>query len=192
MTDEELDRRLRESILSEEVDASRVEAAVRNRIRSRRRRFAVWGAAAAAAVVAVAAGLSYRDALPPVCAAAQKDHQREIVEGAPRRWRTSVSDIQSLAEKQRVPVEDIAALSDAGYRLERARLCFLEKQIFLHLVYTRDGSQYSVYLHTPSGKLASVHGTENVAYLESARVTALFVSSGSGAMEFARASANLL
>ena len=197
MTDDELDRRVRESVLSEEVDASRVEAAVRREIRSGRRRVAVWGAAAAALAIAIAGGLHYREAMPPVCAAAERDHQREIVEGAPRHWLTSISDIQSLAEKQGVPGETIAALASTGYRLERGRLCFLEKQVFLHLVYAREGSEYSVYLRPPDGgkgRSDSVRGSERVAYFETARVTAVFVGSAAGAdaMAFAQAGARVL
>ncbi len=52
----------------------------------------------------------------------------------------------SRGEARAYPASAIAALGTTGYRLERARLCFLKKQIFLHLVYTKDGSQFSVYL----------------------------------------------
>jgi len=196
MTDHELDQRLRQSVLSEEVDASRIESVVRNHIQGNRWRAFLW---AAAALIVVAAGLSYRvfytDPLPAICAAAQQDHQREIVNGAPRRWLTEDSAIRSLAETQGISAQAVAALSSTGYRLERARLCFLEKQVFLHLVYARDGSEYSVFLHSPDkseDRGNSPRGGAKVAYLQTPRVTAVFVSRERGAITFARAGANVL
>jgi hypothetical protein len=77
--------------------------------------------------------------------------------------------------------------------LERGRLCFLQKQIFLHLVYTKDGSELSVYLRPPSGLFNdSVRGEETLAYFETDRVTAVFVSRGADALAFARAAATVL
>jgi hypothetical protein len=190
MTDDELDQRLRASILAEEVDTSRVAAAVRNQIR-KPRRVALWAlATAAAASIALAAFLWPQ--IPPICVAAAQDHEREIVKGEPRRWLTDLSAIDALAEKQGVPASAIAALGTTGYRLERARLCFLKKQIFLHLVYTKDGSQYSVYLRPRTDEASfsnSVRGAENLAYFETNRVTAVFVSHGANAQAFARVSA---
>ena len=200
MTDEELDRRLREVILAQPVDTSRVAAVVRNQIAIRPRTVRGWAVAAAALIVmALAASFSYhtfrQEQIPPLCTAAVQDHQREIVNGEPRRWLTDASAIDSLAQKQGVPVQAIAALSTTGYRLERARLCFLKKQIFLHLVYTKDGAEYSVYLR-PRGREASfdssVRGTENLAYFQTDRVTAVFVSRATGARAFARAGAKVL
>jgi hypothetical protein len=189
MTDGELDRRLRDSILSEEVDTSFVAAAVRDRIR-KPRRVALWVLAAAAASIAL--GVSLWPQIPPVCVAAAQDHEREIVKGEPRRWLTELSAIDSLAEKQGVPASALAALGTTGYRLQRARLCFLKKQIFVHLVYTKDGSQYSVYLRPRTDEASftnSVRGAQNLAYFETNRLTAVFVSHGANAQAFARASA---
>jgi hypothetical protein len=109
------------------------------------------------------------------------------------------SAIQSLAEKQGVPSSAIAALDTTGYRLERGRLCFLEKQIFLHLVYTNDGREFSVYLRPRSSLLRrSVHqafvAAEDLAFFESDRLTAVFVAHQPGAnvLAFARAGARVL
>jgi hypothetical protein len=61
-------------------------------------------------------------------------------------------------------------------------LCFLRKQIYLHLVYTKDGSEYSVYLRPRSSeplgdavREAKV-GPEDTAYFRSHRLTAVFVA----------------
>lgn len=207
MTDDELDQRLRESILSDDVDASRIEHAVRDQIAPRPRHVRGWAVAAAAVIAMVlSAVFSHRtfikeERIPQVCVAAAQDHQREIVKGDPRTWRTDVSAIQSLAVKQGVPASAIAALASTGYALRRGRLCFLNKQIFLHLVFSKDGEEFSVYLRphgtepsfTPSVNGAEV-GSEDVAFFETTRVTAVFVSHrpGANAGAFARAAAKLL
>jgi hypothetical protein len=200
MTDDELDERVRAAMLAEPVDTSRVAAAVRGQMTPRVRTLPGWVVAAAAVIVTVlAATFSYRtfqkEQIPPVCAAAVQDHQREIVNGEPRQWLTDVSAIQELAKKQGVPPATIAALGSTGYRLERARLCFLQRQIFLHLVYSKQDAEYSVYLRSPGSVAAfdsSVRGSENLAYFETNRVMAVFVSQHAGAREFARAGAKVL
>jgi hypothetical protein len=207
MTDEELDQRLRERVLSEDVNTSRVELAIRNQIRTNRRTVPGWGVAAAAVIAMVLAGeFSYRtfrkEQTPPVCAAAAQDHEREIVSGEPRPWLSNMSAIESLAAKQGVPASAVTALNTTGYRLERARLCFLNKQIYLHLVYTRDGGEFSVYLRPRGGEPRgnSVHqvdlGPDNLAYFQMHGLTAVFVSQHSGAaanvLAFARAGARAL
>jgi hypothetical protein len=187
MTDDELDQRVRESILAEPIDTARVAAAVRNQIR-RSRHVPHWALLAIAAGIVLAALLWPRT--PLVCVAAAQDHEHEIVQNEPRRWLTDLSDIESLAEKQGVPAAAIPALGTTGYLLERARLCFLKKEIFLHLVYTKDGRQYSVYLRPPSSEASfrdSVRGNANLAYFETRRLTAVFVSRTADAQAFARA-----
>lgn len=199
MTDDELDQRVRESVLAEQIDASRVEAAVRKQIRPRH--VPGWAVAAAAVIAMIAASVlshrsfvkesSVKQPTPPICVAAAQDHQREIVEGESRPWLADRSAIQSLAEKEGVPASAIAALDSTGYRLQRARLCFLQKQVFLHLVYGKDDREYSVYLRPPSGLFNdSVHGGKTLAYFESDRVTAVFVSQGADAFAFARAASS--
>ncbi len=107
MTDGELDQRLRDSILSEEVDTSRLAAAVRRQIQPQPRHVPGWAVAAAALIATLlAAGFSYRTFLkqqqiPQLCIAAAQDHQREIVKGEPRRWLTDIAAIDSLAEEAR-------------------------------------------------------------------------------------------
>jgi hypothetical protein len=203
MTDDELDQRVREGILSEQVDTSRVAAAVRNQIPARTRHVPGWAVAAAAVIVtALATTFSYetfrKEQTPALCIAAAQDHEREIVKGEPRPWLTQLSAIRSIAEKQGVPASAIAALATTGYSLERGKLCFLNKQIVLHLVYARDGQEISVFLQPRNSDSArgSVReanvGTENTAYFESHRLTAVFVTHYSGAAAFARAGVQVL
>jgi hypothetical protein len=212
MTDDDLDQRVRESLLSEKIDTSRVEQAVRQRIQApqrhiprlrhtpRRRQTLGWTVAAAILIAMLVAGALYRrQAAPALCIAAAQDHQNEIVDGQPRKWLRDLPAIQSLAQKQGVPVSAVAALATSGYRVERGRLCFLRGQIFLHLVYTRDGSEYSVYLRSQD-KVARIDrsvrevsvGPEHSAYFETNRLTAVFVGPQAGVAAFARAGAAVL
>lgn len=193
----ELEQRVRAAVLGEPIDTAPLERSIRERIN--RARVPRWAFVAAASLaLAIAGGFSYRAFFrpPPLCIAAAQDHEREIVNGEPRRWLSDLSSIQALGEKQGVPASAIAALGTTGYRLERGRLCFLKKQIFLHLVYAKDGDEFSVYLR-PRGSEASlgdsVHdtevGPEDLAYFQSHGLTAVFVSHRSGAnvLAFARA-----
>jgi hypothetical protein len=201
--DDDLDQRLRASILSEDVDTSRVAAAVRNQIHSRRSRGLRRVLAAAASIaLAIAVSFAYRAFFvpPPVCVAAVQDHEREIVKGNPRPWLLDLSAIQSLGAKQGVPASAIAVLGTTGYRLERGRLCFLKKQIYLHLVYSKDGAEYSVYLRPVTSEASFHHsvrevsiGAEDSAYFQTNQLTAVFVASHSrAAAAFARAGAKVL
>jgi hypothetical protein len=198
MTDDELDRRVRASILAEQIDTDPLARSIRARIGSPRA--PRWAAVAASLALVMAGALAYaiffRPHTPPLCIAAAQDHEREIVKGEPRRWLADLSSIQSLAQKQGVPASAITALGTTGYRLERARLCFLDKQIYLHLLYAKDGGEFSVYLRRRSGEPIgdSVHqanvGPDNLAYFESHGLTAVFVSHHSGAAADVLAFAN--
>ncbi|MBV9770898.1 MAG: hypothetical protein JOZ32_15095 [Bryobacterales bacterium] len=184
--DSEFDQRVRAGILSEAIDTAALERSLRDRIQ--RPRIPRWAFAAAAGIIlAIVSGVTYRTLFrpptPPLCIAAAEDHRREIVNGEPRRWLTDVAAIRSLALKQGVPASAIPALGAVGYRLERGRLCFLKKQIFLHLVYAKDGDEISVYLR-PRGSDSpfnhSVHeafaGPEDLAYFQTDRLSTVFVA----------------
>ena len=157
-------------------------------------------AAAASIALAITAGFAYRAFFvpPPVCVAAAQDHEREIVNGNPRHWLLDLSAIQSLAAKQGVPSSAIAELGAMGYRLERGRLCFLKKQIYLHLVYSKDGADYSVYLRPVTGgapfqrsvREVSI-GAEDSAYFQTNQLTVVVIALHSAAA-FARAGARVL
>lgn len=200
MTDDELDERVRAAMRAEPADTSRVAAAVRSQIAPRAWTVPGWAVAAAALIVTMLATMfSYREfhqeQIPAVCSAAMQDHQREIVNGDPRQWLRDLSAIQALAQKQGVPARAITALDSTGYRLERARVCFLGKQVFLHLVYSKRGGEYSVYLRPRSPEPSfdrSVRGTENLAYFETDGLTVVFVSQDTGARAFARAGVKVL
>jgi hypothetical protein len=199
MTDDELDQRVRASLLSEEQDTALLERSIRERLhRPRVQRGAV--AVAAGLALIVAGGFAYRQFFgprtPPVCIAAARDHSAEVANGLPREWLPDVHAIQSLAAQQGIPAEAITALGTTGYRFERGRLCFLKNQIFLHLVYTKGDEVFSVYLRRrdpemgfgPSIRQASFD-TEELAYFQTDRMTVVFVDEQmkTEALAFARA-----
>ena len=81
-----------------------------------------------------------------VYAAAARDHRHEIAERQPRRWVTDRAQIAALADRRGVPGSAVLALSAQGYHLERGRLCFVGRRVFVHLVYSADGHEFSVGL----------------------------------------------
>jgi Putative zinc-finger len=201
-----LDARTREVIAAEPVDATGVELWIRARIatelrgkvapisleRSRRRWF-IAAVGTAAVLLLIAAG--YRVLMTPnlgrVYADAALDHQREVVEDEPRRWLSDRPSVSALAEGQGIPASAPFALSSGPYRLERARLCFLDGRIFLHVVYTDGTREFSVYFRvrgdeslpaSPRGMgngnflHSSIIGSEQVACFQTKALTVVAVS----------------
>jgi Putative zinc-finger len=159
-----LDVRMREVIAGENVDVGAVERWIRARIpadprdkvalipqprlRSRRKWIATAMGVAAALLFAA---LSYRGLVGPrvarVYADAARDHPREVVEEAPRKWLSDRASISALAQGQGIAASVPFALSSGPYHIERARLCFLGARIYLHVVYTDGAREFSVYFH---------------------------------------------
>jgi len=223
-----LDARMREVIAGEHVDASAVERWIRARIsmepRSKiapmslrspaqphRRRWVASVAAVAAALLLIAAG--YRVLLgqhvAPVYAAAAQDHHLEVVNHAPRSWLFERAAISALAEGQGIPAAVPFALSSGPYRLERAKLCFLDGRIFLHAVYTDGTREFSVYFRVrgaqalpgspreiDNGRIlhTSTLGSEQVASLQTKDLTVMVVSDrySGDALQVARFAADAL
>lgn len=161
-----LDARLREIVLAEETKATQVDRRVREliaaesegnpmpQLQPRRRRWVAIAAGAAAAIVLAAVG--YRTVSGPqvarVYADAARDHGLEIVQHQPRPWLTDPASIAALAEQQGIAPSAVAALASGGYHLNRARLCFLDHRIFLHLVFSDGVQEFSVFLRQRDAK----------------------------------------
>ena len=193
-----VDAMLRESVLAEEVDSSRVEHNVRLVVGepaggrpARRWMFALAGLAA---VLLLAVFLTRAR---PVYAAAAKDHRLEIVELRPRQWSIDRTSIAAMAQRQGIPDAAIDRIAPAGYHLTQGKLCFLDGKVFLHLVYANDAGKLSVFLR-PANHIeamhAESHGAEHVAGFQDRNVSALFVTeqSGDSAMRFARSAAAVI
>ena len=181
-----LDAKLRSSVLAEEIDSSALNRRVRQRIAAGRiSGSARWMALTAGIAALFLAGtFGYRKFAEvqstKLCADAAQDHIREVVRGQPRRWLSDLKAIEQLAERNGLPGSSVAAFAPSGYRLERAKLCRLDGHIFLHLVYTENGREFSTYLRreTTPGKAPTVSDTagEHVAYVRTSQVTAMVVT----------------
>ena len=144
-----------------------------------------------------------------VYAAAARDHRLEIAEQQPRRWVAGPAQIAAMAERRGVPGSAVLALSAQGYHLERGRLCFVGPRVFVHLVYSGDGHEFSVYLRgrgtgaLPGAIRETVNsaplrvadeGIQHVASVETSRLTVLIVDdqSADAALRFARFASTVL
>ena len=219
-----LDAALGESMLSEGVDAAAIDRRVRERIAAesaakvqptppkqapRRWVIAVMGAAA----VLLLTALGYRLLMGPevvrVYAEAARDHRREVVEQQPRKWVSDPAQITATAEQRGVPRSVVLALAGQGYHLERGRLCFVGRRVFVHLVYSSAGHEFSVYLRQRNAEAlpgairetandnplrVSNEGSQYVASVETARLTVLVVNdqSAGAALDFARFASTVL
>ncbi|MBZ5602425.1 MAG: zf-HC2 domain-containing protein [Acidobacteriia bacterium] len=181
----DLDARVRDAIAAEPVETAAVEQRVRAEIAGgSRRRWIGIAASVAAAVVIASAGYRVWAAPDRICAAAADDHQREVVEGARRAWRSDAASIAELADREGLSSVAVQRLAPEGFQLEKGKLCRLDGRVFLHLVYSGASGTVSVFLRQrDANPIASIRdataGAEHVAYFDTDRVSALVVSDGS-------------
>lgn len=217
-----LDALLCDGVLAEQIDTSNVDARVLRAIHTSRTlegtrlpMYRRWGIVAAAAILlALIAGLAayrYTSGAPvtPMYAAVVRDHQLEVVERARRPWVSDAAVIQMLAAKQGIGADAFASLAPANYRLERAKLCPLSGNVYLHLVYTDGAHELSVFLHqgdiaplpgkvrgSSDGKVlrAASIGQDYLAGFQTGNLTALIVTdqSAPAALDAARSVARAL
>jgi anti-sigma factor RsiW len=180
---EAADEQLRQIIAAEPADTRAIEEQVRRRIaRGKIRRWAIPGLAAAAALVAVVLWRAPKPTPinPTLVADAVRDHTAELVNHAPRRWRADASEIGTIEKTQGIQDEDVKALEATGYRLQRARICRLGGAPWIHLVYARDGREFSVYMRVKEGQSvpesAETAGNLQLASFTHGRVQAVIVT----------------
>jgi putative zinc finger protein len=186
------DAQLRDVILAEPLDTATLERGVLEGIRAQKpgRRWIAVGALAAAAVLL--ATISYQAVvsarMTSTLAAAARDHRTEIVDRQPRKWLTDTASLQALARKQGFASTVITADAPDGYHLAQGRLCFLNGQVFLHLVYTAGAANFSLFLRRPDKRFlftTSATGagnfvSQNAAGFEKQYVTAVVVTQQPG------------
>lgn len=193
-----LDSLLRTAVIAEAVDCSRLEANVRRAIVHESRRWFV-AVAGIAAVLMIALAVRTIDVVRATAmfAAAARDHHLEIVEGRPRKWVTSHSELGALAQANGVPASAIEAIAPAGYHVEKGKICVLDGQFVLHLVYANGGANFSVFLRRARGSRSvrqQSRGAEHVAGFEQHQLAALIVTTlpGDAARRFALSAAAAL
>jgi len=149
------DARLREAMAPELEALSPSAHSVQNRVRrliarERRVRLLVPALAAAAVlVVGIFVWNSHRQVTTqtaPIFAAAARDHTAEVINQAPRRWRVNAADIAAVESSQGIPDSAVRSLEATGYHLDRAKICRLGATPYVHLVYSKDGHEFSVYM----------------------------------------------
>ena len=187
-----LDARLSRAFAQELPDTAQLEQSVRRQMASERpaRRWRV--AAGAMAAATVLGGFLLFTHTPRVYADAARDHQAEVVDNQPRHWRTNRAEIASLTLQLGLSFDQAASLAPAGYTLECAKFCGIDRRRTLHLVYSNGVRKVSVYVspHAASRseiRLATV-ASEGIASFETGRFTGMVVAAGTAAQceEFAR------
>jgi anti-sigma factor RsiW len=189
-----MDGRLRDAFSSALPDATAIEQTVRKHIAGERSRRWMMVAASAAAVL-VASVLGYRTLRPErLFSDAAEDHRLEVVEHQPRRWRTDPAEIGKLAARYGLSNVSVPA----GYRLEHAKMCGLDGEPALHLVYTNGVQEFSVFVLKPSGAsrknlhIVSV-GNERLAAFQTERLEMIATGGSSDeCLQLARAAAGAL
>ncbi len=181
------DEQLRQIVAAEPADTRAIEEQVWRRIaRAKTRRWVIPGLAAAAALTAM---VLWRAPLfapkptpinPVIVADAVRDHTAELINHAPRRWRADASEIGTIEKSQGIQDEDVKALEATGYRLQRARICRLGGAPWIHLVYARDGREFSVYMRVKENQSvpdsAESAGSLQLASFTHGRVQAVIVT----------------
>jgi anti-sigma factor RsiW len=198
-----LDARLREVLLAEEVDVSRVNRRVREliatesaatfvpQVRPRPRRWVTAAMGIAAALLLTVAGYVLMPGhVARVYADAATDHRMEVVEQQPRPWVTDPAKIAALAEQQGI-AGSVPFTVASVYHLERAKVCWLDGRFFFHAVYSDGTQEFSLFLRPRDGHglqgairgfangrfvRASSAGSESVSSFETSRLTAIVVT----------------
>jgi hypothetical protein len=119
--------------------------------------------------------------VPRLYSDAATDHRREVVNHEPREWLTDGAALEALAEHRGIQSSAVKVLSGEGYRLEKGRICQLDGQPFLHLVYTEGAREISAYLRPRKepgfGPLSTGDvGPEHIAVINGVHATGVFVA----------------
>jgi anti-sigma factor RsiW len=189
-----IDARLRKALCAGLPYAGELQWSVsRDIARERLRR---WMLLAVAAAVLIGAVLGYRTLRPEkLYRDAALDHRLEVVEHQPRHWRTDRAEIDKLAA--RYQLHDVAALAPAGYRLEHAKMCGLDGQPALHLVFTNGVQEVSLFVRSRTGGGSGISSTGAgdlyLASFQNDRIQIIATGGASGdCLRFVRSAASVL
>lgn len=177
-------------------------------ISARRQRFSRQFIGAAAAIILLMAGSAWwawhamataQGATPRLYTDAARDHQMEVVQHQPRRWRSGLAAMDALAARYGISGAALSALGPAGYKLDHGKICGLEGRPVLHLVYSNGAREVSLYLRRNDSKdrwnlREAVVGREYLDAFQTGRFTAVIVGEGSRSdcLQFARSAAMAL
>jgi len=120
---------------------------------------------------------------------AAADHRLEVIEHQTRAWLTDPEQIALLAKQQAILPAALDRITSGPYRLVRGKLCYLDRHVFLHLVFSDGTREFSLYLRPrevkarsePVGEIANGKRLctadferDHVAFVESSDVVAFF------------------
>jgi hypothetical protein len=188
---QDLDARISEAFWEVPIHAGYLERRVLRQISGQRRKRRA-GAAAIAAAVLIAVFIS-KNRPPGILVDAARDHRLEVMEHKPRRWTTKLVGFEP---KFGMTGMKAASLAPDGFRLLHARICGLDGQKALHLVFTDGARDLSIYVRKrPGGRNVTAQiGAEQLASASGAEYQRVAVTTGPAAecLQIARRAARLL
>jgi anti-sigma factor RsiW len=180
-----VDARLREEVLAETPDSKALDLLIKQRIRRSiilRRWLPVAAGIAAMLVLALVGSRLWTESrVARVYVDAARDHHSEVVDKQPRTWLSDQSAVAALAVRQGLSVAPLAEFARAGYNLECGKLCRLDGRVYLHMVYKRNGEDFSVFLRQtgepfPAALRDSDRGDEHVASFQTGGMAGIVVT----------------
>jgi anti-sigma factor RsiW len=194
-----LDARIQNELGKEDPNPERTQRVVLRKIAWQRRR--PWVAAAGiAALFSIGFEWRKRDQPDRLFADAARDHQLEVVEHQPRRWRSESAAIALVTARFGLTADKASDLAPRGYRLLRAKICGLDGVPALHLVYGNNDSAREISVYVRRGATGSKKGgaaeigEERLAYSANGRYSTVVVTTGNigECRQVARRTAELL
>ena len=175
-----LDARIATAIGQHAPDTSVVHRRFREQAYSKSR--LRWVAAAALTAAGMVYGIWQLAAPPRLYADAARNHHIELVEKQARPWKTGAAEVEGLAIRYGLSIDQVEALAAPGYILERAKICGLTTGRMLHLVYTNGQRSYSLFLrpNTENREQSRSRGldAERVAEFKTGRFQGVVVTNG--------------
>jgi len=194
-----IDARLRQQVLAETTDSEALERRIVQSIKVRRWFPVAVGIAAALVLVFLGSLVWNVVRVTRTYSDAARDHRREVVEQQPRAWVSGRPALEALAARQGLLPSAVTQFDRAGYSLERGKLCRLDGRVYLHMVYARDGQEFSIFLRQRGEPFASSvrnsdRGAEHVASFQTDLVAGMVVTDQSSetARQLAHVAASLL
>jgi anti-sigma factor RsiW len=150
---DQVDALLREAVLAEPVDASRVTEVVRKEMQGHqptltapRRRVLVAGCGLAIILAVIAIALTRKLHGATLYTYAAEDHIAEVVDRAPRPWTNGGPQIEQMLQQHLALSGLVQALAPDGYHIEHAMICPLSTQRYAHLIYSNGNREISFFI----------------------------------------------
>jgi anti-sigma factor RsiW len=89
------------------------------------------------------------------CADAVDDHQEEIVDRSPRRWRADPKAVEALSQRIVGDPSVPERVTPAGYHLVGARICILHGKNYMHLDFSDGSNEISLFVRHQDTSLSA-------------------------------------